>query len=157
MKHSSNSGEVLMLLALAFFVFSVGFNYQRVAANRDNKQPIKQPINIETQNIEIQKVETQDAVFEENKKEEPEHKIEGVDFEKKAYQFGYENGRKALLQQMGLPYVEENKIEYEYTVLLENLDKHNEEEKKLDEVRQKGYVDGYHKASESLVCPRRDY
>ena len=72
--------------------------------------------------------------------------VETIDLEKRAYEIGFDRGKNALYQQMGRFDKIEDK-QTEYTVLIEE----NEETK---EIQLKGYVDGYHKASESLQCPR---
>lgn len=83
-----------------------------------------------------------------------EEKILTDDLESKAYNIGYKNGQYAMYRQMNMQINDENKVE-EYTSL-ENSDeiKSEEEKKKIDEIIQKGYVDGYHRASESFSCPR---
>ena len=83
-----------------------------------------------------------------------EEKILTDDMESKAYNIGYKNGQYAMYRQMNMQINDENKVE-EYTSL-ENSDeiKSEEEKKKIDEIIQKGYVDGYHRASESFSCPR---
>ena len=72
--------------------------------------------------------------------------IETIDIEKRAYEFGFNKGQNALYMQIGKAEKIKDK-QTEYTVLIEE----NEETK---EIQQKGYVDGYHKASESFSCPR---
>lgn len=72
--------------------------------------------------------------------------IETIDIEKRAYEVGFNKGQNALYMQMGKAEKIKDK-QTEYTVLIEE----NEEAK---EIQQKGYADGYHKASESFSCPR---
>ena len=72
--------------------------------------------------------------------------IETIDIEKRAYEVGFNKGQNALYMQMGKAEKIKDK-QSEYTVLIEE----NEETK---EIQQKGYADGYHKASESFSCPR---
>jgi hypothetical protein len=73
--------------------------------------------------------------------------------EKEAYKIGYKNGQNAMLKQMGKP-VEEEEVDTQFMVFKEMPEKESEEYKKII---QKGYVDGYHKASEDSTCPRKDY
>ena len=70
----------------------------------------------------------------------------GFNKEKRAYEVGFNKGQNALYMQMGKAEKIKDK-QSEYTVLIEE----NEETK---EIQQKGYADGYHKASESFSCPR---
>lgn len=74
------------------------------------------------------------------------------DLQSKAYNIGYKNGQRAMYVQMNMQVNDEEKV-VEYTTLEESI-KSEEEKKKIDEIIQKGYVDGYHRASESFSCPR---
>lgn len=66
-----------------------------------------------------------------------------------AYQKGYEKGYYSFLIQNGQ---EPEKISA-YTVSVEGLYKEQESQNYHDAV-EKGYVDGYHKACDSVNCPR---
>lgn len=64
-----------------------------------------------------------------------------------SYQFGYDKGYRAFMEQQGLEVPVEKMVRY--TTL---------EEGSLDgEAASRGYVDGYHHAGDSLYCPRREY
>jgi hypothetical protein len=67
----------------------------------------------------------------------------------KAYQMGYEKGYYSFLIQSGQ---DPEKIST-YTVSVEGLYKEQESQDYHDAV-EKGYVDGYHKACDSVNCPR---
>lgn len=72
--------------------------------------------------------------------------------EKIAYAIGYTNGQNAIYSQMkdSIRVVLKDDEKYKYTI--------NKYEGKIDERLQeiidKGYIDGYHKASEYYYCPR---
>jgi len=61
------------------------------------------------------------------------------------YRAAYSRGYMAFLSQMGLPLPPPEQV-IQYTSLVNEEDKNPEEE-------DKGYADGYHRASESLSCP----
>lgn len=73
--------------------------------------------------------------------------------EKEAYKIGYKKGQNSMLKQIGKP-VEEEEIDTQFMAFKEMPEKESEEYKKII---QKGYVDGYHNASEDSTCPRKDY
>ena len=62
-----------------------------------------------------------------------------------SYEVGYKQGYRALLVQMGQ---DVPPVERYVSIDSGELD---------EESASRGYVDGYHKASESLVCPRCSY
>jgi len=62
-----------------------------------------------------------------------------------SYTIGYDKGYKAFLEQNGRVDLSPNK---KYTVYVE-------QELEKDEV-DRGYVDGYHRASETIYCPRHN-
>jgi|688.fasta_scaffold04759_49 hypothetical protein len=83
-----------------------------------------------------------------------EEKVLTDDLQSKAYNIGYKNGQRAMYVQMNMQVNEEEKVT-EYTSLEESEEiKSEEDKKKIEEIIQKGYVDGYHRASESFSCPR---
>lgn len=73
--------------------------------------------------------------------------FDGVGFGR-AYQLGYEKGYYSFLIQNGQ---EPEKI-ISYTSTVEDL--FNNEDVDFREAVEKGYVDGYHKACNSVYCPR---
>lgn len=73
--------------------------------------------------------------------------FDGVGFSR-AYQMGYEKGYYSFLIQNSQ---EPEKIT-SYTTTVENL--FNNEDMQFLEAVEKGYVDGYHKACNSVNCPR---
>jgi hypothetical protein len=87
--------------------------------------------------------------FEGSEGSEELKEIEIETFEEKIYNIGYSSGQKAMLLQMGRPELIDKKAEY--TV---NFEIPEEERERLDEIRSKAYVDGYHKAGDLFICPR---
>lgn len=82
-----------------------------------------------------------------------QEKVLTDDLQSKAYNIGYKSGQRAMYTQMNMQVNDEDKVA-EYTSLEESDEiKSEEEKKKIEEIIQKGYVDGYHRASESLSCP----
>jgi len=82
-----------------------------------------------------------------------QEKVLTDDLQSKAYNIGYKSGQRAMYAQMNMQVNDEDKVA-EYTSLEESDEiKSEEEKKKIEEIIQKGYVDGYHRASESLSCP----
>lgn len=73
--------------------------------------------------------------------------------EEELYDKEYERGRKNLYKQMGVLIVDKNESNFDYTVIKEVPE---EEKNKYEEIMNKAYVDGYHKASESFYCPRQE-
>jgi flagellar biosynthesis/type III secretory pathway protein FliH len=63
------------------------------------------------------------------------------------YDLGYKKGFHAFMAQTGK---EGPEVAYKYTAQIEE----HEETERYADVIDKGYVDGYHKASESGFCPR---
>lgn len=63
------------------------------------------------------------------------------------YDLGYKKGFHAFMAQTGR---EGPEVAYKYTTQIEE----HEETERYTDVIDKGYVDGYHKASESGICPR---
>ena len=78
-----------------------------------------------------------------------EIKIEPELIEDKIYNAGYQSGQRAMFLQMERPDLV-NKIA-EYTI---SLDVPKEEKERLEEIRMKAYVDGYHRAGDMLYCPK---
>jgi hypothetical protein len=74
--------------------------------------------------------------------------IEIETIEEKIYNIGYSSGQKAMLLQMGRPELIDKKAEY--TI---NFEIPEEERERLDQIRSKAYVDGYHKAGDLFICP----
>lgn len=77
--------------------------------------------------------------------------VEFNSLEEKIYKVAYEQGRKSLYGQMGIKLVNINEKEFSYTI---NVDASDEEKSKYDELKSRGYVDGYHRACDSFYCPR---
>ena len=78
---------------------------------------------------------------------------ENVSLESEVYKVGFMKGQNAFMTQMNDPKAPPSDTKQEYTV---SLDVPEEERKNLKEIMLKGYVDGYHKESSSLYCPRND-
>jgi len=75
--------------------------------------------------------------------------------EEAAYNIGFNQGERAFMLQTLDPKAESiNFKEEQYTVA---LDLSPEQKRIYDENVAKGYVDGYHKSSESLYCPGKTY
>lgn len=69
-----------------------------------------------------------------------------------AYNIGYEEGKRAFFVQNNLDFSSSfAEQKGEYVVLREDS------EDSKEDIRMKGYVEGYHKASESIMCPVRSY
>lgn len=70
-----------------------------------------------------------------------------------AYQASYDNGYRSFLRQF---MDNEPGATYQYTsqVQEKSVDEKTKETKEYREAIEKGYVDGYHKASEMNNCPR---
>lgn len=63
---------------------------------------------------------------------------------------GYARGRRNMLAQMGiLDEAEDKSVSY-----TSNLEISEEDREKFKEIYMKAYVDGYHRAGDSVVCPR---
>lgn len=70
---------------------------------------------------------------------------------KEAYDQGYKRGQNAFLVQTNHPLASSFETKESYTVFVEL----NEEQKEAyKEAATQGYVDGYHKASDLVQCPR---
>jgi hypothetical protein len=80
---------------------------------------------------------------------------ETPDLQRIAYDIGYKRGYKNFTSQMNLEPTVESK-EFAYTVKKE--DEAILETEAYQDIMMKGYVDGYHKAGESMVqgCPRKN-
>lgn len=76
-----------------------------------------------------------------------------VDAQDVAYKLGFEQGKMAFFKQINEPIQNSEIKKEEYTVLIES----QEQQKEYDEAISKGYVDGYHKAADSIHCPRCVY
>ena len=122
--------------------------------NKDLINYISKELNIDS-NLEF--VQGHEPEIKEEIKEVKEETKEifviNENLEKEAYKIGYKNGQNAMFKQMGKP-VEEDDTDTQFAVFKEMPERESEEYKKII---QKGYVDGYHKASEDMTCPRRDY
>lgn len=85
------------------------------------------------------------------------HEIE-ESIEHKAYRIGYERGRNAMIHQI-TSYTEGRKVDYpeiegkvaKYTV---NFEVPDEDKEKIEEIMNKAYVEGYHRAADMFICPR---
>lgn len=83
--------------------------------------------------------------------------IENLPLEQKIYWSSYEKGRKALLGQMGIVIKNKNsQKEFDYTSMVKEEEVSDEEKSKYEEIRDKAYVEGYHKAAENFHCPRNN-
>lgn len=73
--------------------------------------------------------------------------------ESKIYETAYQRGYNSFMMQFGRTDLVSNKKIEAYT---SNVTKElsEEEKQKIEEISDKAYVDGYHKASDSFVCPR---
>ena len=73
--------------------------------------------------------------------------------ESKIYETAYQRGYNSFMMQFGRTDLVSNKKIESYT---SNVTKElsEEEKQKIEEISDKAYVDGYHKASDSFVCPR---
>jgi hypothetical protein len=73
--------------------------------------------------------------------------------ESKIYEMAYQKGYNSFMMQFGrTDLVSNKKIEAYTSNVTEELSE--EEKQKIEEISDTAYVDGYHKASESFVCPR---
>lgn len=73
--------------------------------------------------------------------------------ESKIYETAYQRGYNSFMMQFGrTDLVSNKKIEAYTSNVTEELSE--EEKQKIEEISDKAYVDGYHKASDSFVCPR---
>lgn len=75
-------------------------------------------------------------------------KLNKLEIENTPYQDGYEQGFNAFCNQMGIEPKYKPKPSIQYTSMIK-------EETEEDQL--KGYVDGYHRASSSMYCPRSNY
>lgn len=74
-----------------------------------------------------------------------------------AYRVGYLHGQNALFTQMNKPeelHVFHATPQVQYTAI---QDAPEEERTRYSEIMTQGYIDGYHRASDSMSCPRREY
>jgi hypothetical protein len=71
-----------------------------------------------------------------------------------AYDVGYKKGYNNFMK---TSVDTEDKVTTEYTSNVEDQSKIDLESEEVQEIMMKGYVDGYHKAGESLHCPRNHY
>jgi hypothetical protein len=66
------------------------------------------------------------------------------------YEVGFQAGKYALYSQMGIEYIPDEKEVFAYSSFLEeNNDSKYSNNKEYD----RGYVDGYHRATEKIYCP----
>lgn len=77
--------------------------------------------------------------------------------ESKIYEMAYQRGFNSFMRQVGRPDLVYNgnnneKIEMYTSNIIEEAS--DEEKQKIEEISAKAYVDGYHKAGDSTVCPR---
>jgi hypothetical protein len=77
--------------------------------------------------------------------------------ESKIYEMAYQKGYNSFMRQVGRPDLVHNgnnneKIEMYTSNIIEEASE--EEKQKIEEISAKAYVDGYHKAGDSTVCPR---
>ena len=121
------------LFFLSFFSFFIGCGSSSVPPKQTVAEP--QPI--------IEKEQT-------NPEEAP------PDLKTSAYNLGYKTGHQSFMRQMGL-----NSNDESYTSNKESeIDESILDTEEYQEIRMKGYVDGYHKAGESIMlqennCPRK--
>jgi hypothetical protein len=74
-----------------------------------------------------------------------------------AYRIGYLRGQNALFTQVNKPeelHVFHAEPQVQYTV---SKDAPEEEQARYSDIMMQGYIDGYHRASDSMQCPRREY
>jgi hypothetical protein len=94
----------------------------------------------------VKKIEQEDNFLSEKSTELDESKI---------YKMAYQRGFNSFMRRVGRPdLVSDNndKIEmYTSNIIAEAS---AEEKQKIEEISAKAYVDGYHKAGDSTVCPR---
>jgi len=77
--------------------------------------------------------------------------------ESKIYEIAYQRGYNSFMRQVGRPDLVHNgnnneKIEMYTSNIIEEMSE--EEKQKIEKISAKAYVDGYHKAGDSTVCPR---
>jgi len=84
-----------------------------------------------------------------NVQEEVKNENQILDLDEKAFQIGYQKGQRAMLIQMGKPELINKTAEY--TV---NFEIPENEKERLEAIMSKAYVEGYHKASDLVYCPR---
>lgn len=84
--------------------------------------------------------------------------IQNLSLEEKIYSIEYERGRRAFLGQMGIiiKNKKEKAIDFDYTKMEKEEVTSEDEKAKYEEIKNKAYVDGYHKAAENFVCPRNN-
>ena len=73
------------------------------------------------------------------------------DVESEAYSFGFKKGRDAFIIQSKDPNGLPPTTKEEYAVFIEKYD--DKEKEYYQEAMLRGYVDGYHKATETMYCP----
>ena len=87
-----------------------------------------------------------------------EDKVETL--EEIAFRTGYARGRRNMLIQMGVKEEEAEETEEEseeedkFVSYTSNLEATEEDREKFKEIYMKAYVDGYHRAGDSVHCPR---
>lgn len=80
-----------------------------------------------------------------------ENKVETL--EEIAFRTGYATGRRNMLIQMGVEEVEEGEKD-KFVSYTSNLETTEEDQERFKEIYMKAYVDGYHRAGDTINCPR---
>lgn len=130
------------LVALAAVFFTVLFVFVFSLKQKTKNVNVQENLIIEP--IKVEEINFKEGLIAENLPLDDESKI--------AYEAGYKRGYTNFMQQHNNS---GDLVQYTYTS--NESEKTIEENESYQELISKGYVDGYHKAGDSLHCPRYDY